>query len=334
MSQGINETLSKCVDLVNDFIKSVLQGKPESLYDASYYYLKSGGKRLRPFMTLKSCEMFGGDYNNALPGAVAVELIHNFSLVHDDIMDNDETRHNVKTVHKQYGTPSAILAGDVLFSKAFQLLSINYSQIGIDYGYITQMIAKLSNACIYVCEGQALDIAMASNSIIPSYSDYLNMISKKTAALFDVACAIGVLSSKNVAEEDVINLSSFGKNIGIAFQLIDDLIGIVGNSKLTGKAVGNDLREGKKTFPILLALNSSDKEQQIKILRVFGVKNSSQEFIESAVDVIRELKIEKEVRDVAGRYMKNALDSLNKYPSSNAKDSLVNIAKFVVERST
>src|SRR6187200_912751 len=132
------------IDKVNNHLLSFLSGKPLELYQASTHYLKSGGKRLRPLMVIKSCEMFGGNQQDALPAACAVEFIHNFSLVHDDIMDNDDLRHNVPTVHKYYGIPLAILAGDILFSKAFQLLSVNSRKIGMTEKVSSEMIARLS----------------------------------------------------------------------------------------------------------------------------------------------------------------------------------------------
>src|SRR5919109_1134134 len=148
---------------VDNFILSYLNGSPKELYRASAHYISSGGKRIRPFILLKSSELFGGSSRKAMPAAAAIELIHNFSLVHDDIMDNDETRHGVTTVHKYYGLSLAILAGDILFSKAFQLLALNGKKAGLTEKIISEMVARLSTACIYVCEGQAMDTEMASN---------------------------------------------------------------------------------------------------------------------------------------------------------------------------
>ena len=180
MDRGIMEEIDSNASTVDEFILSHLEGQPKELYQASTHYIVSGGKRLRPFMVIKSCQMFGGNAKMALPPAAAVELIHNFSLVHDDIMDNDEMRHSVMTVHKQYGIPVAILAGDILFSKAFQLLVLDGKKVGISENVITEMVAKLSTACIHVCEGQAADVYMTSNSNLFLESEYIDMISKKT----------------------------------------------------------------------------------------------------------------------------------------------------------
>src|SRR5512133_636327 len=167
-ASSIRDELESNASNVKEFILSYLEGEPKELYQASAHYIKSGGKRLRPFMVTKSCEVLGGTSKRAMPAAAAVEMIHNFSLVHDDIMDNDDMRHNVPTVHKYYGIPLAILAGDVLFSKAFQLLAINGRKAGIAEKDICEMIVRLSTACIRVCEGQATDVGTTSDRTFSS----------------------------------------------------------------------------------------------------------------------------------------------------------------------
>jgi geranylgeranyl diphosphate synthase type I len=194
------------------------------------------------------------------------------------------------------------------------------------------MVARLSNACIYVCEGQAADVGMTSNRRFSSESHYIDMIGKKTASLFEVSCALGALSVADSDNKDVENLSSFGRNIGIAFQLIDDLIGIIGDPKLTGKSVGNDIREGKKTYPILLALRNAKDNERSKIFKVFG-KNSSTADIKVAVRTISNIGIEREVRKAAKLHIERAIKSIERYSYSYAKEILVSSANFIVERS-
>lgn len=331
----IKDELESNASSVNQYILSLLEGDPIELYRASSHYIKSGGKRLRPFLLIKSSEMFGGNLRRALPAAAAVELVHNFSLVHDDIMDNDDMRHSVQTVHKHYGMPLAILAGDILFSKAFELLAVNGRAKGISEKAICEMVAKLSSACIQVCEGQATDVRMASmnDELSIDSPQYINMISKKTAALFELSCALGVLSAPNSSAIDVERLSWFGRNIGIAFQLVDDLIGITGDPKLTGKAVGNDLREGKKTYPILLALRNAKGENRSKILKIFGRKNASASDLKEAVGTISMIGIDQEIRLAARTHIEKAVQSLADYADSEAKGALESSASFIVERS-
>ena len=327
----IKDELESNASSVNEYILSSLKGVPFELYRASSHYIISGGKRLRPFILIKSSEMFGGNLKRAMPAAAAVELVHNFSLVHDDIMDNDDMRHSVQTVHKYYGMPLAILAGDILFSKAFELLAIQ----GRANGAICEMVARLSSACIQVCEGQATDVLMASanNEFSIDSPQYINMITKKTAALFELSCALGVLSAPNSSAADVQNLSWFGRNIGIAFQLVDDLIGITGDPSLTGKAVGNDLREGKKTYPILLALRNAKGENKSKILKIFGRKNASVNDLKEAVRTISSLGIDREIRMAARTHVEKAVQSLADYVDSRAKRALESSSSFIVERN-
>jgi geranylgeranyl diphosphate synthase type I len=331
-ASSIRDELESNASIITDFIRSYLQGEPKELYEASEHYIVSGGKRLRPFMTIKSCEMLGGNSKRALPPAAAVEMIHNFSLVHDDIMDNDEMRHNIPTVHNYYGTPLAILSGDILFSKAFKLLVAEGRKVGHSENAISEMVARLSNACIYVCEGQATDVGMTLNRRFSSESHYLDMIGKKTAALFEVSCALGALSAAESDNKDIENLSSFGRNVGIAFQLIDDLIGIAGDPKLTGKSVGNDIREGKKTYPIFLALKNAKENERNKIFKVFG-KNSSTADLKAAVRTISSIGIERQVKKAAKSHIDRAIKSIEQYSYSYAKEVLVSSANFIVERS-
>jgi geranylgeranyl diphosphate synthase type I len=319
--------IEKNAKTVNRYLKTKLKGNPKMLYDAAGHLIINGGKRLRPYMVIKSCQILGGKTSKAMPAASAVEMVHNFTLVHDDIMDNDEMRHGVPTVHKKFGMPVAILAGDVLFSKAFQIIS-NSKLSG---NAMTQLISRLATACVEVCEGQIMDIKMAEGKKIPSQSEYIKMIGKKTAALFDVSCAMGAICATNKTT-DVVNLSSFGNNLGIAFQITDDLIGVMGDPKITKKPVGNDLREGKKSLPILMAIKSAKGKNKTIILKAFGNQKASKNDVKKAVDVIRALGIEENVRSQALKYAERAEKSLSRY-SGASKNELVELLDFVVKRS-
>ena len=322
-----NNPIEKNAKTVNKFLKTKLKGDPTLLYDAAGHLIVNGGKRLRPFMVIKSCQILGGRTSYAMPAASAVEMVHNFTLVHDDIMDNDEMRHGVPTVHKKFGMPVAILAGDVLFSKAYQIISDSK----LSGSSTTQIISRLAKACVDVCEGQLFDIKMAEEKRIPTQAEYIKMIGKKTAALFDVSCAMGAICATN-NKKDIANLSSFGKNLGIAFQITDDLIGVMGDPKITKKPVGNDLREGKKSLPILMAIKSAKGNDKKNILKAFGNQKASKNDLKKAVEVIRSLGIEENVRNQALKYAEQAEKSLSKY-SGVAKKELVDLLDFVVKRS-
>ncbi|MBI1662275.1 MAG: polyprenyl synthetase family protein [Nitrosopumilus sp.] len=319
--------IEKNAKTVNKFLKSKLKGNPKKLYDAAGHLIIHGGKRLRPYMVIRSCQILGGKVTNAMPAASAVEMVHNFTLVHDDIMDNDEMRHGVPTTHRKYGMPIAILAGDVLFSKAYQVISdTKLSPIAT-----THLISRLAKACVDVCEGQLLDVKMAEEKKIPTQSQYITMIGKKTAALFDVSCAMGAICATS-KDKDISNLSSFGRNLGIAFQITDDLIGVMGDPKITKKPVGNDLREGKKSLPILMAIKRAKGKDKKIILKAFGNSKISRNDLNKAVDVIRSLGIEDSVRKQALKYAEKAEKSLSKY-SGSAKTELIALLDFVVKRS-
>jgi len=322
-----SNSLSKNAKGVNRFLGTKLKGNPTQLYDAASYLIVNGGKRLRPFMVMKSCEILGGKPKDAMPSACAVEMIHNFTLVHDDIMDNDEMRHGVPTVHKKFGIPIAILAGDVLFSKAYQILTNS----NLPSKATNELVSRLAKACVDVCEGQLLDIKMAETKKIPSQANYIKMIEKKTSSLFDVSCSMGAICAK-AKQKDITKLSAFGRNLGIAFQITDDLIGVLGDPRMTKKPVGNDLREGKKSLPIVLAITKSKGKDKKIILKTFGNAKATKRDIEKAVESIRALGIEKIVRKQALLYSEKAQKSLNNY-SGSAKTELLNLLNFVVKRS-
>ena len=304
-----SESIKKNATFVNKFLKKELKGDPKQLYDAATHLIIHGGKRLRPYLVLKSCKVLGGKQADAIAAASSVEMIHNFTLVHDDIMDNDEMRHGVPTTHNKFDMPLAILAGD----------------------YTTQLVTKLSKACVEICEGQVDDVKLAENKRIPTEQEYIKMIEKKTAVLFEVSCAMGAICAKR-KEKDVKNLSIFGRNLGIAFQITDDLIGIMGDSKVTKKPVGNDIREGKKSLPILLAIRKARGKDKQKIMKVFGKSNAAKKDVQTAVNIIRSLGIEEEVRKKALQYATKATRSLDSYSGSDKKE-MVSLLDFVVKRS-
>ena len=319
--------IEKNAETINRHLGLKLTGKPKTLYDAAGHLIFNGGKRLRPYMVIKSCQIFNGKTSDALHAANAIEMVHNFTLVHDDIMDNDEMRHAVMTVHTKFGVPTAILAGDVLFSKAFQTVSNSK----LDAKTNLQLVSILAKACVDVCEGQLLDIQMGEAKKIPTQSQYITMIGKKTAALFGVSCAMGATCATD-NKKDISHLTSFGRNLGLAFQITDDIIGVTGDPNVTKKPVGNDIREGKKSLPILLAIKSAKGRDKEKLLKAFGNSKVSQRDLDAAVDVIRSLGIENIARGEALKYTKRAQRSLSTY-SGTAKEELVALLDLVVKRS-
>lgn len=211
------------------------------------------GKKLRPLFLLLSAESVGGDWRSAMPAAVAVEFIHNFSLIHDDIEDHDEFRHGREAVWKKWGSEKAINAGDALFSLAFACLGSS----SVDEGRARECVLILSNTCLRLTGGQSMDIAFEKDPQV-RLDDYLLMIEGKTAALFSGCCKIGaVLGGGSRVQQKL--MGEIGLQIGMAFQMRDDWLGLWGSSRATGKMVGNDLLTGKRTLPILYAMEKSTK---------------------------------------------------------------------------
>ena len=314
------------VDAITEYVCRSLSGKPDMLYEAATHIVRHGGKRLRPYMVIQTCQMMGGNKIDAMDAAAAVEMIHNFSLVHDDIMDNDDTRHGVATTHKKYGTSLAILAGDTLFSKAYSILAASALPADIQ----SRLIDRLAAACVDICEGQWMDISMGSSPDIPPPTRYLEMIRKKTSALFEVSCTMGAICAR-AGPEDVSAVSTFGSKLGTAFQITDDLIGIIGDPEITRKPVGNDIREGKKSLPILMALESADHTQRKIIMKAFGNVDATAQQTYDAVDTIKKMGIEDAVRDRAASYADAARHALVSY-SNIYSGNLESLLEFVVKR--
>lgn len=278
-------------------------------------------------MVLKSCQLVGGRGSDAAAAAAAVEMIHNFSLVHDDIMDNDEVRHGVPTTHSKFGVPLAILAGDVLFAKAYRTVS----ESGAPPAVTAELVRRLARGCVEICEGQQMDIAMANSRDLPTQAEYVAMIRKKTAALFDVSCAMGAVCAR-AGRADVARLSRFGRNLGVAFQMADDVMGVVGDPRLTKKPVANDLREGKKSLPILVAMDLASGAKRRIILRCFGNSRAARTDLEAAAEAIRSLGVEAKVRSQALKYADRARAALRGYDGP-VRDELLSLLDFAVKRS-
>ncbi|PSN86754.1 hypothetical protein B9Q11_03240 [Candidatus Marsarchaeota G2 archaeon ECH_B_SAG-F08] len=305
-------------------IREVLKGEPMALYEAAAYLPLLGGKRMRPYLVIKTAGMFGGANESTYYAATAVELLHNFTLVHDDIMDKDTLRRGHPTTHVKFGETVAILAGDLLFSKAFECAS-KAEKLSGNKG----IVEKLVEASIKIDEGQYLDISFESKSTI-SLEEYLRMISLKTATLYEASAVIGALTVTPINQESLICLANYGLNLGLAFQIRDDFLGVFGEQKMTGKPVGNDIKRGKKTAPILLALQNSEKDSPL--LKVLGKDNASQNELDEAVSYMKKLNIHKTCEFLALNYANKAIESLSKFDPSEAKSRLIELANYAARR--
>lgn len=329
------EAIRFCSAKVNEFIFNLLSEdlEPRSLYDASRHLIRAGGKRIRPFLVIQSCRAVGGCMDSVLPAAAAVELIHNFTLIHDDIMDQDNFRRGAPTVHVLWGLPTAILAGDLLFSKAFEALFICAFHDDISFRSVVEAGRRLASAVSTIAEGQALDMFLSGRlrEKLISEEDYFEMIYKKTAALIKVSCEIGGLLGKAEPKE-LDALSRYGEHIGIAFQMKDDILSIMGDERVLGKPVGSDLREGKCTLILIHALrNASDNQREI-IMNVYGKQNISREEVSMVIDVLRDLGSIDYVEGIARRRAALAKECIEALEFGEAKDLLLDLADFIVAR--
>lgn len=294
---------------------------PEELYKAARYLPDAGGKRLRPAAVILAAEAVGSDLQTVLPAAVAVELVHNFTLVHDDIMDKDDVRRGMPAVHVKWGEPGAILAGDTLYSKAFEIIT----SMDNDPVRIVKCIDILARTCTEICEGQWLDVEFEDQGIV-SEEQYLEMVEKKTAVLYGAACKIGALlggAPLDVADQ----MYEFGRMIGIGFQIYDDVLDIVTPEEVLGKVRGSDIMEGKKTLIAIHALNAGVE------LDIFGKGKASKGQLENAIGQLEDSGSIEYARNAAVSYIREGKKKLDVLEDSEAKDILLAIADYMIERS-
>ncbi len=303
---------------LDEFIPLVF---PEELYRAARYLIEAGGKRLRPIVVLLGAQAVQPDIQieHILPAAVAVELVHNFTLVHDDIMDADETRRSIETVHTKWGVSEGILAGDALYAKAFEILS--YTRVEPEN--VTKSLRLLSKACLHVCEGQWLDITFENNQRI-SEAQYLEMVQKKTASLYAAALAIGGILACGTQDE-IRALWEFGVAMGIAFQIRDDVLDLITPYDVLGKDRGSDLVEGKMTLIMIHGLRH-------------GVKLSLSELatdkeIEDAVKTLEDAGSIAYAMEKAQEMLNSGKAKIESLTNTKAKDELLRLADYMISRT-
>ncbi|WP_371802830.1 polyprenyl synthetase family protein [Candidatus Lokiarchaeum ossiferum] len=323
----IKLNISQTANKVDQFLSKRLTGKIKNLWDAANHYILGGGKRLRPFLVIESFKLNQPYIDNLIPIASAVEILHTFTLIHDDIMDNDPIRRGIPTVHTKWNESIAILAGDLLSSMSTVL--VNESQFSPDIK--SNISLALGNVGIDLCEGQTMDMNFENRTDV-SVEEYFEMIKLKTGALFKTSVQIGAIAGE-FSKVEIEALEQYGISLGIAFQLVDDILGIIGNVKDFGKPIGSDLREGKKTFILLYALehlNSTD----LKNLKTFLDKKEKSDLdVQKALDLIKRSGAISEAKQIAKKHASEAKKTLSIFPESEAKDNLVGIAELATTRT-
>ena len=312
------------------FEKRHFPEEPASLYEPNEYFLKLGGKRIRPVLCLMGNELFDEIREDAWHAATAIELFHNFTLIHDDIMDKAPLRRGMESVHEKFGENTALLAGDVMIIVAFDHLN------KINAAHIHKIIRNFNAAAKMVCEGQQLDMDFAQKTSSGSHSqpvimdEYLKMIELKTSVLLAASLKMGAILG-GAGERNQNLLYEFGKKLGIAFQAQDDYLDAFGNPEKFGKQLGGDILANKKTFLLIHAMETANDSQKVELKKLMAVNAPGK--VERVVELFRDCKVDDWAIGLKNKYLDEALAHLEDIAVlSNRKEPLKELAQFLVRR--
>jgi len=303
-----------------------LPKSPSNLYDPLRYFMKLGGKRMRPILTLLGAELFGQEKELAMKAALAIEVFHNFTLIHDDIMDEAPLRRNQATIHSKWNQSVAILSGDVLFVKAYELLAQQQS------GDLRFLLELFNRTAIEVCEGQQLDMDFESRNDV-TVDEYIEMIRLKTSVLLGCALEFGAVSA-NASEEDCANIYDFGVNVGLAFQIQDDILDLYADPEKFGKQVGGDVLSNKKTMLYLKALEFATEEQLETLKQLYNHQDPIEK-VSKTRQLFSEIGARKECEKMMEAYYQKALEAIQKLsPDESHKQVLIQLADYLLVRES
>jgi len=318
----LQELISKRLNELN------FQTNPATLYEPIRYMLSLGGKRMRPVLLLMSTELFDGDINDALSAAIGIEVFHNFTLLHDDIMDNAPLRRSQPTVHSKWNSNIAILSGDAMFVKSCQLM------MSVPNAALRDVLDTFNETALEVCEGQQYDMDFEKKESV-SIDQYLNMIRLKTAVLLGCSLKVGALIAK-ASKEDAQHIYDFGVNLGLAFQIQDDVLDVYANAEKFGKQVGGDILSNKKTYLLLTALQFSNviiKEDLLKWINLPIMPDQYSAKVEAVTKIYNLLGVREQAEKKMNELYKDAFDHLNAIPiSSDKKMQLQKLAESLLDR--
>ena len=297
--------------------------EPASLYAPNEYFLRIGGKRIRPVLCLMGNELFDEIKPDAWEMATAIELFHNFTLIHDDIMDNAPLRRGEETVHKKFGVNTAILAGDVMLIAAYELMN------NINLLVIRQVQNLFNTTAKEVCEGQQIDMDFEKRESI-SFDEYIRMIELKTSVLLAASLKMGaILGGAGQRNQDLIY--EFGRKLGLAFQVQDDYLDAFGDPGKFGKQVGGDILANKKTFLLIHSLESAPPEHKKEIKKL--MLENSPEKVEKILQIYRDAKVDKWALKLKNRFLDEAFAHLEDIAVlSKRKEPLIKLAGYLVQR--
>lgn len=299
--------------------------EPPTLREACEHYPRAGGKRLRPAMALLAAEALGAGPEDAMPLAVALELVHDFSLVHDDIMDRDDTRRGRPSVHVRWDEATAILAGDTLFAKAFEVLAEAPAPAAVRVTLLSD-VARMTRV---ICHGQALDMAFEGQDV--DEAAYLDMIYRKTARIFETAAMGGALLA-GADTDAVAELRGYGRAIGIAFQVQDDLLDLQGTTDQIGKPARSDIRAGKRTVVYLHARANADEAQSRILDAGFGDPRADDAAVDAVLQVFVDTQAVAHAEELVRQYTDEAIHHLDALPDTPARTLLTELAEWAAGR--
>jgi geranylgeranyl diphosphate synthase type II len=298
--------IKQCQEIINRHLAQMnLPSEPANLYDPIRYIIEMGGKRIRPALVLMGCNVFSDNIEQAVRPALAIEVFHNFTLMHDDIMDRSEKRRNQLTVHKKWNENIAILSGDAMLIKSFELLSESPAS------YLPVILGLFNHSALQVCEGQQLDMDFEKSSCV-SVHDYIRMIELKTAVLLATSLKIGAILG-DADKNDASYLYEFGKELGKAFQLQDDYLDVFGDPVVFGKDTGNDIVSNKKTILLVQALERATGDKKVELQHWLNRKQFIREEKIAAVrNIFLDLNLEHETSLIIKSYYLRGLEMLAK----------------------
>ena len=315
-------------ELVNSYIENLdFGGNPKELYAPIEYILRQGGKRMRPTLCLLACDLFNGNIEDCMVPAVAAEIFHNFTLVHDDIMDQAPLRRGMETVYHKWNSDIALLSGDTMLIKAFQYV------LAMKKEYSYEVFAELCKVALEVCEGQQFDLNFETQDNV-SLESYLEMIRLKTAVLLGSVLKIGAIVAGADAKSQQ-TVYDFGINLGLAFQLQDDIFDCYGDVKVFGKMTGGDISDNKKTYLYLKALELASEEDKNTLRQLFSMpKGRDEKKIETVLAIYEKYNVRSIVTDLMTKYYEDSLKNLDSIEvSEDRKQVLREYAAYLYTRN-
>jgi len=308
-------------------LKYVERGRHEKLIKAMRHYPEAGGKRMRPIMAILVAEAVGKRGKEALPFGCSLELIHNFTLVHDDVIDKDPVRRGRPAVHMAYDEPTAIIAGDALFAIAYDVLA----STEVDGERLRRLMRTVSNTVFLVAEGQQIDVDNEDRPAV-SREEYLDMVEKKTAVLFSCAAEGGAIIGGGT-EGQIADMKEYARLLGIGFQIWDDVLGIKGNIEKVGKPVGSDIRNGKRTLIVVDALERLKGDDREHVLaEALGNSSATEDQVKAAIQLLEDIGSIEHARQFALDYAARAKQLLSCLEGSEEKDMLMELVDYAVGR--